>query len=829
MKQINKINSFTNLIPLVFAFLIVSTLLTVFLTNEYMAKDKIENIVNELIHEKSQVIVNKLQNNLSYIESLTRSLAVLGQELDKNNEDYKRVVPALFNKNKLSNLIAGGGLWPAPYKFKKNKEKHSFFWGKDSNGQFKFHDEYNSTDGPGYHNEEWYIPAKYLKEGEVYWSKSYVDPYTKEPMVTCSTPYFKDDVFMGVATIDLKLNELNALFKDESKQVQGYMFVLDRNNKILTFPKNNLIDERKLLNEKNRFITITELTNYLPHLKSTAKKLERFNDNHIKIPNEFEKLVKTLDFESYDISRDDAKLIVKNIISKKSKSVKTLATGTISKDPILSLDTVALTFLVPETHWKIVIVAPSELIKSPANEIMNNNVFAFLIVMAVVFLLTFYIFNKKLLIPFKTIQLQLLSDNFQELNIPNSKDNELGLIADLFNKRTRQLKEEMKKAEQASRVKGQFLAAMSHEIRTPLNGIIGTLDVLNDSKLDDKQSELIKIIKISSSSLLAIINDILDFSKLQEFKVIIKDQPYKLNQLFEECISLYKGLLESKKLQYEFIMDNNCPNEVFLDPIRLKQIINNLVSNAIKFTEVGKVTVKLSAKSLGNNEFDVRVDVIDSGIGICSEDIPKLFKSFSQIESGNNRNFGGTGLGLVICKKLCELMGGDISVTSTVNKGSTFTFNFITKKASKFLFTKSKSELISSSNMYQEFNSNILVVEDNLINQKVISKILEKLNMDFQIANNGQIALDMIKENEYPLVLMDIQMPVMDGIECMQNIRNSYKKDDYFIVALTANALEEDKEKCMKAGADKFTTKPITTEKIKRIVNEFMTKKEKAS
>ncbi len=824
MKHIKWNNSLSTLIPAVFVFLIISTLTAAYFINEHVAKSKIQNIVNELINDKAELVVTKLQRNLSYTESLTRSLALLGNNLKKDKNIFKETIPKFLKNNNMTKFIAGGGVWPAPYMFNKDKERSSFFWAKNIRNQYEFINDYNKK-GAGYHNEEWYVPAKYIETKDSYWSKSYIDPYSKEQMVTCTVPYKNYETLNGVATIDLKLSKLAELLESEAKSINGYIFAVDRNNKLLTFPKTNLINDSQLKTKSGDYITLNDLVKKLPYLTSLERKLSNFNLNFTKIPNHLKKLAIQITKESYQIDKVDAKLIVKSLISSNDNNIQSIASETIENDPILNDTSIVSTFLVPKTHWKIIAIAPMSLATAPSDEIMNSYLFYFFIIMFFIFTVSYFIFRNKLLTPLKEMHLQLLDNSEHEIKIPNKLNNEVAEIALLFNNKTFLLNKEREKAKSANHVKDQFLAAMSHEIRTPLNGIIGTLDVLTDSPLDNNQKELTRIIQTSSSSLLAIITDILDFSKLQEFKIAIKDQPYKLDQLLEECISLYKGLLQSKGLEYELQIDPNCPNEISLDPIRVKQIVNNLFSNAVKFTDKGKVGIKVSGNNIAQNEWEIIISIYDTGIGINEKYINKLFKSFSQIETGNNRSFGGTGLGLVISKKLSKLMGGDITVISKPNCGTTFSFNFLTKKADSSHFKIVKPKVHQASPNEDVFESTVLVVEDNLINQKVISKMLEKLNIKFEIAENGQIALDMIKKVKYPLVLMDIQMPVMDGLECMKILRKDYHEDDFYIVALTANALDEDKNKCLNAGANVFTTKPITTDKIKTIFSNYFESK----
>ena len=361
---------------------------------------------------------------------------------------------------------------------------------------------------------------------------------------------------------------------------------------------------------------------------------------------------------------------------------------------------------------------------------------------------------------------------------------------------------EKKLAEETANFKDQFLANMSHEIRTPLNGVIGMLDIFSISnKLDKTQKDQINIVQNSADSLLTIINDVLDLSKLQAGKMEIHSTSVDINEFIKQTKNLYLPIASSKNIDMYINIDSNINRYIEFDSARVKQVLNNLISNAIKFTQKeGKIDINISLK----DKF-IKFEIQDSGVGISKEEQTRIFEDFSQISEANANRTDGTGLGLAICKKLVELMEGSIGVKSELGKGSKFFFTFkysptdsIPEVKKKNLFTAKKTKTL-----------NILVVEDKPVNQKVIQLMLNKIGHTVIIANNGIQALAIYPTKKFDLILMDVQMPEMDGVEATQILKEKYT-DLPPIICLSANSMEGDAEKYINLGFDDYMSKPVT-------------------
>lgn len=397
-------------------------------------------------------------------------------------------------------------------------------------------------------------------------------------------------------------------------------------------------------------------------------------------------------------------------------------------------------------------------------------------------------------------------------------------ISDL-KRNQKEIVEAREQAEHSLKVKEQFLANMSHEIRTPMNGVIGMIDLLSETELVAEQRDYVQTIKKSSETLLHILNDILDLAKIEAGKMVLQPADVILEDIFDRLMALFSQVAMQKKNRLLYELDEKLPKVVLADETRLLQILSNLTSNALKFTEQGEVKVVAKLQSEKGNRVVIRVDVSDTGVGISKENIRKLFNSFQQLDNSTKKVHGGTGLGLAISKELSRMMEGEIGVFSEEGKGSTFWFTVNLAMGDPQVASKKKTieQKTEIKNTLIDIEPVILLVDDNSTNRKVASEILKKAGCVVETANSGPEAIARLgKKHAFDLVLMDIQMPGMDGMETTQALKSAHPNNLPPIIAMTAYAMREDRERFLKAGMDDYLAKPIRANQLIEMVMKWV-------
>jgi signal transduction histidine kinase/CheY-like chemotaxis protein len=657
---------------------------------------------------RAEVMAVRIREPLMMSLGTLDSIISIGQSnMDKPNQ--VNLLEQLFRQ--MDGIVISGGLWPKPIVLDSDKNYSSLFFNRANDGKVDRIESWNNAQAGGYDQEPWYSAVADAPLNTVYWSAVYVDAYTRVQMFTVSKPYYIDDQFAGVASVDLSLDSLSEFISQSARKYQLGVRLTDA---------------------------------YHSSIASHAFR------------------VKEADYISQ--------------------------------------------YHFPEYSWVLEVVNAKRTVSEEVYDIVANIESWIIPVFILGLVIGYSMLNRHVISPIVDIAERL--KNSKEggmINVPYRSYDEIRYLIDALNQKTVYLEAARMKAQVSTVAKSNFLATVSHEIRTPMNGVLGNAQLLMSDDLTPEQKKRLTALRTSSEHMMRLLDEILDYSKIEQGFLDLDNNDFALEPLLDSIISVYQGLCDEKGLMLELqsnIEEKRCYNG---DVSRIKQILFNLLNNAVKFTESGRIFIQFNEERIDSQNAEMTIMVEDSGIGISPEAQEKIFKPFEQAEASTTRRYGGTGLGLAIVDQLVHLMGGEITLFSGLGQGSSFQIKIPLKLSSTIE--------IMPSFITQEIRFcglKALIVEDNRVNANILESFLTKRGIECSCAENGELALAKIERAHFDLVLMDHHMPVMDGIETIQRIRTlDSEMSRIFILGCSADVFKQAKDKMLNAGADAMINKPI--------------------
>jgi signal transduction histidine kinase len=803
-------------IPLLFVTMLLVMLAVFLMVMEQYGNRVLLDVAKQQVRKSGESMVAVLGKRLTTAESTVNAMARVAESLPAIDKLHHQIIKSIIDYDDSGHFIAGGGIWPEPFMYDSKKAKYSFFWGRNQEGELEFFDDYNDPQSNGYHYEEWYSPSSLLKPGKIYWSRSYMDPYSLESMVTVTAPMSRGGEFYGAATLDLTLDGMDKLLAEESAKFGGYAYALDRNGTFISHPDESVSKKRThTVNGKNevQFTNISDVSKENSSIQDvTAALLE--TENISRLNKEMNSKALALASYSQNIGTYEAHRIISTIedpLKLKSYGETFLKEFIAENDSIFKQPVLINVFHVPNAYWKVVTVTPMNLVDQSSDRITRAVVTGFILVIVLGLLIGLFSIQIILINPIKKMQHQISEEG--EGIITDIDSSELGELAVRFNTNNSalisanaELEESVNKAEQATLAKAQFLANMSHEIRTPMNGVTGMLNLLQDSKLTEQQMHYANVAINSADSLLILINDILDFSKIESGKMDIECIDFNIRDALMDFFPSMHHLADQKGLDLILDLSGLEVDWIRSDLGRIRQILTNLISNAVKFTSDGHVLVKISIKDVNEMGLILFAAVTDTGIGIDEDKIEILFDSFSQVDESTTRKYGGTGLGLSISKQLCELMEGSISAKSKVDEGSRFDFTLKLERG----------EVIYSEDIATVLENKKIIVYDN--NTKKDAGLLNILKLCGAQVTSNNLEEDLILslESKFDFLLVDIKKinKNYDTRQEFKNIKKICVNNKIKVVGLTTVISPTYAEYYEDLGCDKVLLMPVTEDAL---------------
>ncbi|WP_442788897.1 ATP-binding protein [Grimontia sp. NTOU-MAR1] len=794
------------ILGMMLAVVVVTIVYVLDTTGNSMVRDSTNQRVEAQVETVAQSL-GQLSNSVGTIAlSLANSLS-----LEDTDAEIEKQLASMFRNPNIRDMVASGGFWPEPYLYKADAVKSSVFIAINDDGSYHRINDYNKVDATPYQLSEWYAPARYARD-KVYWSRAYIDPYTNEPMVTCTVPMFREKQFVGAVTIDVKLERLQAFLTRSGEKLGGYMLMFDRGGAMMSFPEAKYSDDPSL----TPLPSVKEIAASEPDFAELAlvisqatqgERLLRQNDQNVM------ELAKAMVASSPEIDLGYAVSVASDLMPNLSvfKSTERLFIHKLETDPILDETTLVFGRTLPDTNWTLVGALPERLLLVEATKLKNDLFFAMALVAVVLMCITYVSIHFQIVRPMAKVRNALIQQKgdapFSPIDYPE-KD-ELGMLVSEFNQLSSNLVETRERAIGAARAKQLFLANISHEIRTPMNGILGAASLMQDEPMSGKQAEYLSVIAHSSRGLMSLINNILDFSKIESNHLKLEEAPFDLEKLGRYVRDLMLPTINDKpQLAFEFSYQDACPRRFLGDAHRIEQVMLNLVSNALKFTENGVVSLSISMQQEIGGYTGVCIRVKDTGVGIPPEKHQVIFDEFQQADASTTRKFGGSGLGLAITKQLIDLMSGTIGVDSKLGRGTEFEVFLPLQIEKNGCDAKGKEILKQHNGAFR--GKHCLLVEDNAINLMIAEKMLAKFGFTVDKATDGVAAVDKARIQGYDIIFMDIQMPMMDGLEATRQIRSTNNFNQYTpIVAMTANVLKDDIWRCISNGMQGHIGKPL--------------------